>query len=53
MGNTTVTYRIAKLHQPSLNRVPVPGIFQDAPACRECGKAWPCTTYEITQGADS
>lgn len=42
--------RVMNLHHPSLNRVTVPGIILDKPACNECGHAWPCPTYELAQG---
>lgn len=34
------------MHRPGANRVPIPGILQDAPACIECGKASPCPTRQ-------
>lgn len=38
---------ILRMHKPSLHRVPIPGIIQDAPACTECRKAHPCPTYKL------
>lgn len=39
---------LLRMHSPSAHRVatdaPIPAIFQDAPACRECRKAHPCPT---------
>lgn len=37
---------LKKMHRPSTHRIPVPGIVMDAPACTECGKAWPCPTID-------
>ena len=41
--------QIIALHRPGLNRVEIPSIIGDAPACTECGKAWPCPTIDIVQ----
>lgn len=41
--------KLIRLHQPGLNRVEIPSIIGDAPACTECGKAWPCPTVDILQ----
>lgn len=42
-------FKLTRLHQPSPHRVEIPGIFGDAAACSECGKAWPCPTIDIVQ----
>lgn len=47
---TSLADQVMRLHQPSLDRVQVPGILLDKPACQECGRAHPCPTYELAQG---
>src|SRR5699024_12764545 len=49
MTEPDLAARVRALHQPSLHRVPVPSIIGDQPACQECGKAWPCPTYQLTE----
>ena len=49
MAEPDLAARVRALHQPSLHRVPVPGIIPDAPACQECFRAWPCETYKLTE----
>lgn len=43
--------QLLRLHQPTAHRVEIPGIFQDAPACSECSKAWPCPTVDVLQSS--
>lgn len=44
--------QIIALHRPGLNRVEIPAIIGDAPACTECRKAWPCPTIDVMQSID-
>lgn len=44
--------QIIALHRPGLNRIEIPAIIGDAPACTECRKAWPCPTINVMQSVD-